>query len=281
MRLPWDGCYGAGMVIEVVDFERDVLLRSRTVPVVVDFWAAWCGPCRVLGPVLEKLAGEAQGRWVLAKVDTEAHPDLAQAFGIQGIPAVKLVVDGRVADEFVGALPEPEVRRWLERALPSPHAGRLDNARALLARGAFQTAAAHLEEVMAAEPGLDEARVLLAEARLHLDPEAVAATLEPLDAAGEFHDRIDALTTLAAAVLAREQDLPDSPLRARFVAGARAVGDADWDAALEAFIEVVRRKGDPLRERARAAARAVFLVLGTEHPAAERHFRAFSSAVYA
>lgn len=267
------------VVIEVTDFQRDVLLRSEAVPVVVDFWAAWCGPCRVLGPVLERLAGEAKGRWVLAKVDTEAHPELAQAYGIQGIPAVKLFVDGRVTDEFVGALPEPEVRRWLERALPSPHAGAIANARTLLAHGAFQTAAGHLGEVLEAEPGNPEARVLLAEARLHLDPAAVRATLEPLDAAGEHHDRIEALGTLADAIAAAPGDLPESPSREGFVAAARAVGDADWDAALEGFIAVVRRRGDPLRDRARDCVRAVFVVLGTGHPAAERHFRAFSSAV--
>jgi putative thioredoxin len=267
------------MVIEVGDFERDVLQRSHTVPVVVDFWAAWCGPCRVLGPVLERLAGEARGRWVLAKVDTERHPDVSHAFGIQGIPAVKLIVDGRVADEFVGALPEPEVRRWLERALPSPHADAIANARALILRAAFQTAAEHLAAVLAAEPANDEARVLLAEAQLHLDPAVAMQTLAPLDRAGEFHDRIEAIETLAAAVMAAPGTLSESPHRDGFVAAARAAGDADWDAALGGFIEVVRRKGDPLRERSRACVRAIMLLLGTEHPAVERHFRAFSSAV--
>ncbi|HEY6866409.1 MAG TPA: thioredoxin, partial [Candidatus Eisenbacteria bacterium] len=100
---------------DITDFEQDVIAKSRTVPVLVDFWAEWCGPCRVLGPVLERLADQAQGRWVLAKLDTERFTDVASRYGIMSIPNVKLFVNGEVADEFVGALPEREVRAWLER----------------------------------------------------------------------------------------------------------------------------------------------------------------------
>lgn len=98
-------------------FQQDVIETSHKKPVVVDLWAPWCGPCHMLSPVLEKLAKERKGKWRLVKINTDKHPDMAQRYGVKGIPAVKLFLDGEIKDEFTGALPEPEVRKWLTQHL--------------------------------------------------------------------------------------------------------------------------------------------------------------------
>ncbi len=270
------------MSFEVRDFEQQVLERSRHVPVLVDFWAPWCGPCRSLGPGLEALAAEANGRWELVKVNTDEHPDLASAFGISSIPAVKLFVNGEVVDEFVGALPKSEVRRWLEHALPSPAAKQLDTAQALLDQGRPAEAARVLDPIVAAEPANHRARVLLAQALLPTAPERVAALLTPVGEDSEYAERAAALRVLArlADLAARPEQLPAGPERDRYLAGVEAVRRGDWGAALPAFIEVLERDRHYHEEGAKAACRAIFQLLGPRHPVTERHLRTYSSALH-
>jgi putative thioredoxin len=265
----------------ITDFQADVLDRSHTVPVLVDFWADWCGPCRMLGPVLEKLAAEADGRWVLAKVDTEAHPDLAQRFGIQGIPNCKLFVDGEVFDEFAGALPEPQLRRWLDDALPSTTAAALAGAEGLLAEGRFYEAALAAREVLAASPGDDAARVLLGRTLLRLDPEGVSEALAGIAEDSEHHDAAAALRTLAALALAGDhpEALPDGPARVHVLSAARCLRAGDWDGTLAALIDGMRAQRDGVGLTAREAGRAVYRLLGIRHPACDAHHRAFASAL--
>src|SRR5215216_4270908 len=141
------------MVIDVdtVSFEREVIERSAEAPVVVDFWAEWCGPCRMLGPVIERAVEMREGQVDLVKVDTDSNPGVSRTFGIQSIPAVKAFKDGKVVDEFVGALPPAQVERFLDRVVPS-------EADALVASGTE----ADLRRALELEPGRSDATLALA-----------------------------------------------------------------------------------------------------------------------
>src|SRR6266496_3508784 len=113
------GASDGGAVIDVTEetFSTDVLERSMSVPVIIDLWAEWCGPCKQLSPILEKLAESADGRWVLAKIDTEANPQLSAALRVQSIPAVMVAIGGQIVPGFVGAMPEPQVTQWLDQVM--------------------------------------------------------------------------------------------------------------------------------------------------------------------
>jgi putative thioredoxin len=161
------------MSIDVTDatFGTEVIERSRSVPVVVDLWAEWCGPCRTLGPIIEQVVDETQGQVVLAKVDVDANRQVAEAFQVQGIPAVYALRDGKVVDGFVGAQPEAVVREFVDRLLPTEEE---DAAAKLLAQGDE----ASLRQVLDAEPGHPDAIVRLAELLVGRGDEA--ATSEAL-----------------------------------------------------------------------------------------------------
>ncbi len=267
---------------ELNDFEQDVLARSQQTPVLVDFWAPWCGPCRVLGPVLERLAAVADGRWLLVKVNTEEQPELAARFDIRSIPNVKLFFHGAVVDEFVGALPEGEVRRWLERAMPSPRAGQVAEARRLVEAGRPAEARALLEPVVAAEPTRAEARVLLASCLLGSEPGKIPDLTRPVETGEEWGDQARALEVLARVVLGAERpgEVPAGRGQAGYLEGSRHLRAGDFAAALAAFIQVLEQQHDYGGGAAKEACKAIFQFLGVRHPIAARFHRAFTSALY-
>ena len=239
------------MAIDVNDatFEQDVMQRSTQVPVVVDLWAEWCGPCRTLGPILEKVIGETQGRVALAKVNVDTSRGVAAAFQVQSIPAVYAIKDGKVVDSFIGALPEQHVREFVDRLAPSE-----TEADRLAAKG-------------------DEESLRLA---LELDPsheKAVLGLAELMVGRGEGED--------ALALLGR---IPESNESRRVAAMARVGADAgtgadaagsDVEGRLDALLERVKGDDDARREFI-----DLLELLGPDDPRTGQYRRALASRLY-
>ena len=236
--------------VSLEEFETKVLAPAQEVPVVVDFWAPWCEPCKTLKPLLEKLAEEYAGRFLLAKVNADESPELAQHFGVRSIPTVKVLFQGQLVDEFTGALPEGQIRAFLDRFALPPVAGSnpREEAAELCAAGQFEAALAKLIEASQAKPEDQAIQLDAVEVLMHLGRNDEAGELlggeysqEP-DRANALRARL-ALTAGAADTAEIEAKLAANPSdhAARLELSRAYAAQSRFREALEAALEVVIR----------------------------------------
>lgn len=279
------------LVLDVTDadFEQQVLERSKSMPVLVDFWAPWCQPCRALGPLLEKLAGAYEGRFVLAKVNVDENPFLSEQFGVQGIPAVFLVVDGVAKSQFSGALPEVQVRQFLDHELPS-EADRI----ARRAEG-FETqdpvgAQRMYEQALLLDEKHGPSLAALAELAAKAGDVAKAKEhLAGIEKFGPGWERAERATSLIAfadgsgesleSLAARSASKPYD-LRLRKQLGTAYAAAGKYREALETLLAIVEQDREYGYNEARPVMLDLFKVLGAQHELAGEFRRKLSSALY-
>lgn len=280
------------------DFAQRVLERSREVPVLVDFWAAWCGPCQMLMPVLAKLAESYRGKFLLAKVNTDIEQALAAQYGVRSLPTVKLFRDGQVVGEFMGVQPESAVRALIDRFVPREADAAIERAAALAAQGHGDQALALLRAAVAADPQHAAARLALARHLLagapngglhaRLDEAEQALSGLPLDrvndpAAVELRARLELLRIVADAPppadLERALAANPGDHEARYRLSAWRALAGDYEAGMEGLLEIVRRDRKFRDDAARKGMIAIFNVLGARHPLVPKYRARLSSAL--
>ncbi len=270
-------------IIDVTEqgFQAEVVERSMQVPVIVDLWATWCEPCKQLSPVLEKLAAEGGGTWVLAKVDVDANPRIAQVFGVQSIPTVVAIANGQPVEAFQGAQPEEQLRQWITALLDSqrdelpgiriaeaggagqdapepeePEDARFTAAEQALEAGDYAAAEAAYQQILDAEPANEDAKAALSQVR--------------------FQARADAVDSGA---VSRADEQPDD-VDAQLAAADAEIAEARVERAFERLVGTVRRVGGSERDRVRSHLVELFELFPSDDPRVATARRSLARALY-
>ncbi len=273
------------------NFQQIVIEGSQTVPVVIDFWAPWCGPCKVLKPILEKLAEEYGGKFILAKINSDENPDLAAQFGVRGIPNVKAVYNGAVVDEFTGALPEGAVREFIDRILPSPADELRVQAATLRASGDLEGALRTLGEASQLDDRNEQIRLDAAEILVELERfEDAKPLLDSLSPVTLMDDRPRALLAKVNFALAGHGGADEASLRERIAAQPEdmesrlqlaelLVAAGRHAEGMDELLEMIRRDRAWNDDAARKTLLSVFSVLGS-HPLVGEYRRKLTAALF-
>jgi putative thioredoxin len=271
--------HDSAYVIDVndADFEQYVIEHSKSQPVVVDFWAPWCGPCRTLGPTLERLAQDSEGSWLLVKVNVDNNQNLARMYGVQGIPAVKAFKDGKLVEQFTGAIPESHIKTWLKKFVADRTDDRLQHIFELSktnSHAALQAYTALLSE----QPQNHQARLAYAQLLMRLQDSESINEFAKIPLGAEQYDAAQAWLLLAKAI--QEAAIASSGIEEQYYVAVRAIARGDYDMAIEGLLNLVRTARTWRDDAARKTTIALLTALGNTHPLVSQARKDLAAALF-
>jgi putative thioredoxin len=260
-----------------MDFNQEVLEASNRLPVVVDFWAPWCGPCQFLGPIIEELASKAHGQWELVKVNTDEYPEISKEYNIQGIPAVKMFYEGEVMAEFTGALPKHQIERWLEQNIPDSRKKEYDEIlQRILSEESSDTI--KLKDFIEQNPDFLEGRVELARLTALKNPLESAELVKDIKPGSTYYElvsHINILEKLFSSNFRGSENLTD-----KMYLSQNGLKAGNLDQTLDNLIQIVAIDKNYYDELPRKSVIAIFNLLGTKHDLTLKYRKTFDMALY-
>ncbi|NPA33572.1 MAG: thioredoxin [Chlorobi bacterium] len=274
--------YSTGIGQDELKFwEEEVEKASYEKPVIVDFWAPWCGPCQYIGPVLERLHAQSGGKWKLVKVNVDEMPVLAQKFGIRSIPTIKAFYKGQEIDSIMGALPEPQLRQWIENLLPDSSAQQIKQILQDFEKGNITPEhISTLEGLYAKDPSNLDVKFLLARASVLDNPQFAKTLLNGFDEAYEHYLKVKALQKLAEFLSSDPEQLPEGSVKDIMKRVHSALKEKNLEEAIKLILDALMEDKGYANGLPKDVGLGIFAYLGDENPLTQKYRRRFNMLLF-